>query len=260
MLVSETLMTKLSVNVNKLATLRNSREKNMPDLVQFGRDILSWGAHGLTVHPRPDGRHIRRPDVTALSAVVREFNASHGRKIEFNIEGYPSHDYLTLIKEVSPDQATLVPDPPEALTSNAGWDVTESKQFLKSVVHELKKESVRVSVFVDPFQIEDRELKDLKDLGVDRIELYTERFSDDFATPQMADTLNRYVTCARSAQALGLGLNAGHDLNQNNLGKLISTIPGIDEVSIGHALICESLIEGMETTIKNYLRILGWSR
>lgn len=253
-------MTKLSVNVNKLATLRNSREKNLPDLVEFGRDILAWGVHGLTVHPRPDGRHIRRHDVLALSAVVREFNACHKSSCEFNIEGYPSHDYLALIKETTPTQATLVPDQPEALTSNAGWNVAREEKFLRAVVQELKTDSVRVSVFVDPAELSEQDLKTLKSIGVDRIELYTEKYSDDYSTPHNSETLKRYVTCAQQAHRAGLGINAGHDLNQKNLGALIAAIPEIDEVSIGHALICESLREGMETTVKKYLRILGWAK
>ncbi|MGE0762197.1 MAG: pyridoxine 5'-phosphate synthase [Bdellovibrionales bacterium] len=251
-------MTKLSVNVNKLATIRNARGKNTPDLVQAGRDILAWGAHGLTVHPRPDGRHIRFDDVYALSGVVREFNLKSTTKVEFNIEGYPNQSFLNLVKDVQPDQATLVPDPPEALTSNAGWAVADSQKLLKSVCAELHAKKVRTSVFIDPVAMQAADYAALKEISVDRAELYTEAFADTYQTAQQDKVLNQYQECAQIIRQLGLGLNAGHDLNQKNLAALIHAIPEIEEVSIGHALICEALYLGLPTTVANYLKILGW--
>lgn len=253
-------MTKLSVNVNKLATLRNSRGKNNPDVVEFGRRILEWGAHGLTVHPRPDGRHIRTADVTALAAVVREFNQGTTQKVEFNIEGYPSQDYMNLIAEIQPDQATLVPDPPEALTSNAGWRVEHSQKLLQSVIAEIHRKGVRVSVFIEPATMSDKDYLALKTIATDRVELYTEAFAETFDSPRNHSALHQFVASAARARDLGIEVNAGHDLNQRNLGTLIKAIPEISEVSIGHALICESLTQGMEMTVTNYLRILGWRK
>jgi pyridoxine 5-phosphate synthase len=247
-------MTKLSVNVNKLATLRNARGKNQPDLTACGKDILAWGAHGLTVHPRPDGRHIRWPDVHALSQVVKTF----GQHAEFNIEGYPSREYLDLVTSVAPDQATLVPDPPEALTSNAGWLVEDSRSLLQETVQHISAAGIRVSVFIDPTNCSLKDLEFLKKIGVARIELYTESFADAFTQGLAESVLKKYMSVAEMAQQSGLALNAGHDLNQQNLKTLISAIPTIAEVSIGHALICEALYQGLPTTIGNYLRILGW--
>ena len=258
MLESAARMTKLSVNVNKLATLRNSRGKNIPDVVQLSRDILNWGAHGLTVHPRPDGRHIRFEDVRALSAVVREFNQTHKTSVEFNIEGYPSSDYLALVDETRPDQATLVPDPPEALTSNAGWRVAESQKLLTQVCTQLRQQKVRSSIFVDPATLNQADYMALSSIQVDRVEFYTEAFADAFATDKQSSVLNQYQDAAKKITAMNIGINAGHDLNQKNLGALVVAIPQISEVSIGHALISEALCEGLPTTINHYLRILGW--
>lgn len=251
-------MTKLSVNVNKLATLRNSRAKNLPDVARAGRQILEWGAHGLTVHPRPDGRHIRTTDVPALAEVVLHHRQKTGDEVEFNVEGYPSPEYLDLIEQVRPDQATLVPDPPDALTSNAGWRVEEQQELLRRVVAPLHKQKVRVSVFVDPAACRERDLDLLVEMKVQRIELYTEAFADAFGSLRESEVTEIYVKTARQAVARGLELNAGHDLNQANLGRLVTAIPQLAEVSIGHALICEALYEGLETTVQNYLRILRW--
>jgi len=250
-------MTKLSVNVNKLATLRNSRGKNLPDVGEFARRILGWGAQGITVHPRPDGRHIRSGDVIALSALVREQNASGAKRAEFNIEGYPSSDYLALVDDVRPDQATLVPDPPEALTSSAGWRLHENRNFLSQVIRHLRKANVRVSIFIEPQTMTDNDYEVLGELKPDRVELYTEAFADAFGTANESKVLALYRSAAERARELGIGVNAGHDLNQRNLAALLRAIPWIAEVSIGHALICEALDAGMESTIRAYLRILG---
>jgi pyridoxine 5-phosphate synthase len=237
-------MTKLSVNINKLATLRNARGKNNPNLIEWAEKIESYGAQGITVHPRPDERHIRRSDAFALKRTV---------KTEYNIEGYPSSDFLDLIEEIKPDQCTLVPDPPEALTSNAGWDVKKSKEILAEAMRRLKPTGVRVSVFMEPKTTSIEDLRELKLMGVHRIEIYTEDFANE---PDNEKVLESYRMLADRAVAEGLELNAGHDLNQQNLKKLISKIPEIKEVSIGHALVCEALEDGMKKTIESYLNIL----
>jgi pyridoxine 5-phosphate synthase len=246
-------MTCLSVNVNKLATLRNSREKNLPDVTLFARKILGYGAHGITVHPRPDGRHIRMADVWSLRELI---SAWPDPEIEFNIEGYPSEDFLQLIEGVRPDQATLVPDPPEALTSNAGWKLSAAESQLRPVLQRLHAAGTRVSLFVDPYQFSPEDEHALARLKPGRIELYTEKFSDEYSGPRRDEVMREYKRVSEIARRLGTGVNAGHDLNQQNLGYLIREIPWIDEVSIGHALICEALEQGMETTVCNYLRIL----
>jgi pyridoxine 5-phosphate synthase len=240
-------MTKLSVNVNKLATLRNSRGKNNPDVQKGALDIIQFGGEGITVHPRPDERHIRRSDVYGLkSTLVGEF------AVEFNIEGYPSDDFIALLEKVQPAQATLVPDPPEVLTSNAGWNVRANSDLLSSVAARLAAKGVRVSVFVDPQTMQDDDYRLLRSLGVDRVELYTEAYAESHGTPQGSRVLQTYVQAAQLARAAGLGVNAGHDLNLDNLTDLISAIPWIDEVSIGHALICDALSFGMRETIRRY--------
>lgn len=248
-------MTKLSVNVNKLAWLRNSREKNNPNLEWWGRKILEWQAHGLTVHPRPDGRHIRTPDVLQLSQIVHRWKGSP--KPEFNVEGYPSAEYFKLVQDAQPHQCTLVPDPPEALTSNAGWDFATHREFLTEVTKRLHDQGARVSLFLEPKKFDEKQAEALSQIGCDRVELYTEDYADAFAEGNLGQILPQYVLAARTATDLDLGLNAGHDLNQKNLGQLIEAIPQIDEVSIGHALICEALVQGFETTIRNYLKILA---
>lgn len=248
-------MTRLSVNVNKLATLRNSRGKNLPDVLALSKKILSYGVHGLTMHPRPDGRHIRTQDVVDLHDLVEVWNQEHDA-VEFNVEGFPSAEYLQLVGKYTPTQATLVPDPPEALTSNAGWDLKKNKALLLDLVGQLRSQGIRVSLFVDPFTFDEQQEVALKTIAPDRIELYTEKFADAFETAERASVCERYAVVARKAVDMGIGVNAGHDLNQRNLGYLIEQIPMIEEVSIGHALICEALEEGLATTIANYLRIL----
>lgn len=241
-------MTKLSVNVNKIATLRNSRGGNNPNVLKTALDIVGFGAHGITVHPRPDERHIRKTDVYALAEVLT---------VEFNVEGYPSPDFLRMMKEVKPAQCTLVPDPPEVLTSNAGWKVKEHKDFLQDVVGELKSYGCRVSLFFDPYDHKTDELKIAKNyVGADRIELYTEMYARAFHGPKRAEVTAVYRRAAEEAHRLGLGLNAGHDLDRDNLGFLVREIPTIAEVSIGHALICDALYLGLEETVRQYLECL----
>jgi len=243
-------MTKLSVNVNKLATLRNSRGKNNPDILQSTLRIIDCGAEGITVHPRPDERHIRRSDVFELAPAVKK------RGVEFNIEGYPSEDYLKLIEQVKPDQATLVPDPPEALTSNAGWDLMTHREFLRAVVARIKKLGVRVSIFMDPKDFSSETVSHLLEIKTDRIELYTEAYAENFATEKRNEVTQSYLRLAQAAHDQGIGINAGHDLDRKNLKFLVENIPFIDEVSIGHALICDALELGMRATIQAYLDCL----
>jgi pyridoxine 5-phosphate synthase len=240
-------MTKLSVNVNKIATLRNARGKNTPDVLQVSLDLIKFGAQGITVHPRPDERHIRKTDVYELKKHL---------SVEFNIEGYPSDDFLQMVAEVKPAQCTLVPDPPEALTSNAGWRVCENADLLKKATEQLHAQGVRVSVFIDPATITDADFKKLKELHVDRIELYTEAFAEHFGSSLQEKTTHVYKVAAQKAQALGLGVNAGHDLNLINLKTLAHAIPFMDEVSIGHALVADALYLGFPDTIRRYLECL----
>ena len=239
---------KLSVNVNKLATIRNSRGKNNPDVVKGALDCLAFGADGITVHPRPDERHIRRADVRALVSVLR----AQAPGVEFNVEGYPDEMYLRLLEETRPDQATLVPDPPEALTSNAGWRPREQREILESATARLKAIGCRVSVFVDPQTMEEGDYELLRAIGVDRVELYTEAFAENHGGPRAAETLDRYVGAASLARAAGLGVNAGHDLSLENLQALAHAIPWLDEVSIGHALICDALYLGLREAVGRY--------
>lgn len=245
-------MTCLSVNVNKLATLRNSREKNLPNLPASALKILSFGAAGITIHPRPDGRHIRAADIGQIQAAMK----SAYPKAEFNIEGYPSADFLEKIERYRPHQATLVPDPPEALTSNAGWNIEASESLLGTTLEKLRAWGVRSSLFIDPRTFTRFQGSPLLRLKPDRIELYTERFAEAFGTTHQSTVLDDYVLTAKFANEHGIGVNAGHDLNQKNLKLFIQSIPDIKEVSIGHALICEALEEGMANTVQNYLRIL----
>jgi len=236
-------MTKLSVNINKIATLRNARGGNTPNVRQVALDCERFGAQGITVHPRPDERHIRRSDVWDLRSVLTT---------EFNIEGYPSVDFINLVKSVKPDQVTLVPDPPEAITSSAGWDTVKNLVFLKEVVADFQSEGIRVSIFVDtnPANIEHAALS-----GADRVELYTEPYATNYPKDR-EKAVAPFVAAARLARGFGLGLNAGHDLNLDNLAYFHELIPWVDEVSIGHALISDALYFGLEDTIKRYKKQL----
>lgn len=238
--ISKTV-TRLSVNINKIATLRNARGGNNPDVIKTALDCERFGAQGITVHPRPDERHIRFSDVMQLKNVVTT---------EFNIEGYPDERYMQLIREVKPAQATLVPDKPDAITSNAGWDTVKHADFLKEIIRELKKSNVRVSVFVDPVEAM---AEGAAKVGADRIELYTEPYASGYHKNREA-AVKDYVKAARAAKEMGLGVNAGHDLDLHNLKFLKQSIPYLDEVSIGHALIADALYFGLENTIQLYLR------
>lgn len=236
-------VTRLSVNINKIATLRNARGGNNPDVVKVAIDCERFGAQGITVHPRPDERHIRYRDVIQLKDVVTT---------EFNIEGYPDERYMQLIREAKPAQATLVPDKPDAITSNAGWDTLTHRDFLKDIVQELKRANVRVSIFVDPVEAM---AEGAANIGADRIELYTEPYASNYTINREA-AVQPYTNAARAAKANGLGINAGHDLDLHNLKYLKQSIPDLDEVSIGHALISDALYYGLENTIQLYLRQL----
>ncbi len=236
-------MTHLSVNINKIATLRNARGANSPDVIKTAQDCERFGTHGITVHPRPDERHIRYSDVMQLKDVVTT---------EFNIEGYPDERYMKLIREVNPAQATLVPDPPAAITSNAGWDTVHHQEFLIRIISTIKNAGVRVSVFVDPSV---KMVEGAARIGADRIELYTGPYASQYHKDR-EHAVAPYLAAAKAARDLGLGLNAGHDLDLQNLRFLKQSIPSLDEVSIGHALICDALYFGLENTIQMYLREL----
>ena len=236
-------MTQLSVNINKVATLRNARGGQVPDLLQVAADLQKMGAQGITIHPRPDERHIRYADARALPSVITT---------EFNIEGNPNSKFIDLVLEVCPTQVTLVPDAPDALTSNAGWDTVEHQNSLKEIIERLQKAGIRTSIFVDP---DSEMVAAARDTGTDRIELYTEAYAVEYPkSPEAA--IAPFVAAAEKAQDVGLGLNAGHDLSLNNVQFFVNNIPNLLEVSIGHALISESLYLGFETVIQSYLEKL----
>ncbi|MDE6418678.1 MAG: pyridoxine 5'-phosphate synthase [Duncaniella sp.] len=236
-------MTNLSVNINKIATLRNARGENVPDLLKVAADCERFGAQGITVHPRPDERHIKRDDVYKLRPLVRT---------EFNIEGYPSEDFMELVLRVRPEQVTLVPDAPGALTSSAGWDVEPNMEFLTSIVERLREAGIRSSIFVDP---DPGAVRAAARTGADRIELYTKPYADLYPTdPERA--VAPFVEAAEAALRCGLGVNAGHDLSLVNLEWFHRHIQRLSEVSIGHALICDALYLGLEETIKRYKECL----
>ena len=236
-------MTNLSVNINKIATLRNARGGNIPDIVKVAVDCQTFGADGITVHPRPDERHIRYSDVLDLQKIITT---------EFNIEGYPSPSFMELVKAVKPCQVTLVPDPPEAITSNAGWDTFKNESFLKETIEELQSAGIRVSIFIDTNT--DNVLNAAK-TGADRIELYTEPYASNYERNRKEAVLP-FVEAAKAAKAAGLGVNAGHDLNLENLRYLKENIPWLKEVSIGHALISDALYFGLKETIRLYKECL----
>ncbi len=237
-------MTLLSVNINKIATLRNSRGGNVPNLIKVAKDCERFGAQGITVHPRPDERHIKYQDVRDLKSVL---------STEFNIEGYPGDGFVELVNENKPAQVTLVPDPPDAITSNAGWDAKCNFEFLFDVVSDFQKNGIRVSIFMDPVL---HQIEWAKKTGADRIELYTEDFAVQFRKGNK-NGIQPYKKAAKFAKEIGLGLNAGHDLNLSNLSFWANEIPEVDEVSIGHALISDSLYLGLENTIQLYKRALN---
>ncbi|WP_242156884.1 pyridoxine 5'-phosphate synthase [Aestuariivivens sediminis] len=236
-------MTKLSVNINKVATLRNSRGGNVPNVLQFAKDVQRFGAEGITIHPRPDERHIRYQDARDLKPEVFT---------EFNIEGNPVESFINLVMEVKPTQVTLVPDAVDAITSNAGWDTVKNKLFLIDVIKEFQNKGIRTSIFVDP---DLKQIEGAKRTGTDRIELYTEAFAYQYSLGNKK-AVKPYVVCAELANKLGLGVNAGHDLSLDNIAFFKNEIPGLLEVSIGHALIAESLYLGVENVIQMYLNRL----
>ena len=236
-------MTKLSVNINKLATLRNSRGGNVPDVVKSAQDIEVFGAQGITIHPRPDERHIRYQDARDLKKVV---------KTEFNIEGNPIPKFMDLVMEVIPTQVTLVPDAEDAITSNAGWDTLRHKDFLIDVISAFKEKGIRTSIFVDP---DPKMVEGAMATGTDRIELYTESYAEAFAKGNK-EGITPFVKAAEMANSLGIGINAGHDLSLDNIKFFKENIPNLLEVSIGHALICESIYLGLENVVNMYLHRL----
>ena len=236
-------MTKLSVNINKVATIRNARGGNNPDLVQFAINCERYGADGITVHPRPDERHIKKSDVFLLKKVV---------KTEFNIEGFPSKDFIDLVLKVQPNQVTLVPDPPNILTSNAGWDTIKNQNFLKKTIKKFKQSGIRTSLFV----VTDKNMiMAAKETNTDRIELYTEEYARNY-TKNRKKAIKPFIDAANLAAEINLDLNAGHDLDINNLNFFFSNVKKLKEVSIGHALICDALYFGLENTIQMYKRNL----
>lgn len=237
-------MTKLSVNLNRVALLRNSRPLTMPSVTQAAQVCMDAGAHGITVHPRPDERHIRKTDVYELKEVISE--------VEYNIEGNPFPEFMEMVRDVRPDQCTLVPDEPHQRTSDHGWDLQRDGERLKPIVAELKDLGIRVSLFMDP---EPAKMVLAKALDADRVELYTEAYASAFANGDVGRVFRQYAEAARAAQDVGLGVNAGHDLNLDNLGEFV-TIPNILEVSIGHALIADAVFLGLESTVKAYLAVL----
>jgi len=237
-------MTLLSININKIATLRNSRGGNAPNLLKVASDLQRFGAQGITIHPRPDQRHIRYKDAQALPSEITT---------EFNIEGNPIPEFVDLVLSIGPTQVTLVPDAFDALTSNAGWDTIKNNVFLKNTILKFKEAGIRTSIFLDPDVIM---IEAALSTGVDRIELYTESYAANYKTnPEAA--ISPYISAAKKISDLGLGLNAGHDLNLDNISFFAKHIPGLLEVSIGHALICESLYLGFENVIPMYLQHLS---
>lgn len=251
-------MTKLSVNLNKIALLRNSRGRDYPNVVEFANKFIDLGVDGITIHPRQDERHITQADAIALGELLE-----NNQEIELNIEGYPSDDFLTLVETIKPDQCTLVPDAPDQLTSDHGWNLQREMGFVKSSVSRLKKvklqqklqdeqdlENMRVAIFLDP---DLTQVQLVPETGADRIELYTEEYAESFSNSKNAEVLEKYRTAAQQAQKLGIEVNAGHDLDLTNLGQFL-TIDDILEVSIGHALTIECIEQGMDIVVKEYLK------
>lgn len=236
-------MTRLSVNINKIATLRNARGGNTPNVCEAAVNCERFGAEGITIHPRPDERHIRYQDVIDLNPLV---------STEFNIEGYPSKDFIDMVIDIKPDQVTLVPDPPEAITSNAGWDTVKNKDFLVEIISKFKAEGIRTSIFVDT---ELANIEGAVATGTDRIELYTEPYATNYPINKQ-EAIRPFVIAAQRASELGLEINAGHDLSLENLNFFYKNIPNLAEVSIGHALISDSLYFGLENTIQMYRKCL----
>ena len=237
------MKTKLSVNINKIATIRNARGGNNPDILKVAKDCEAFGADGITVHPRPDERHIHRADVPALQAILRT---------EFNIEGYPSKEFMDLVLRVRPSQVTLVPDKPDQITSNSGWDTEKEQEFLRDILNDLRGAGIRSSIFIDA---QPRMAEFAAKAGADRVELYTGPYAHEYAkNPEKA--IAPFLETATRVKQLGIGLNAGHDLSLENLKYFTDIIPWVDEVSIGHALVCDALYLGLEKTIEAYQNCL----
>ncbi len=236
-------MTKLSVNINKIATLRNARGGNVPDLIQVAKDIQKFGAQGITIHPRPDERHVRYQDARDLKAIITT---------EYNIEGNPLHNFIDLVLECQPTQVTLVPDAIGAITSSAGWDTVKNQSYLIEVIQEFKRNNIRTSIFVDPIN---EMIEGAQKTGTDRIELYTEAFAHEYQLGNK-NGIQPYIDVAKLAHELGLGINAGHDLSLDNIQFFNQNIPHLAEVSIGHALISEALYLGLENVVNMYLQKL----
>lgn len=236
-------MSRLSVNINKAATLRNARGGDNPNLIRFAMDCERFGAEGITVHPRPDERHVRKKDVFLLKKVI---------KTEFNIEGFPSKDFIKLVLKVKPNQVTLVPDPPDVLTSNSGWDTIKNQSFLRNIINDFRNEGIRTSIFLEPVK---EMIIAAKETKTDRVELYTESYANMFSENQ-EKAIKPFIESAELATKINLEINAGHDLNLQNLNFFSSKIKYLKEVSIGHALICDALYFGLENTIQMYKRNL----
>jgi len=239
-------MTVLSVNVNKIALLRNSRGRDFPSVIDFSKRVIGLGVRGITVHPRPDERHVTRRDIRELTSFLADYPG-----VEFNIEGYPSEDFMELVLNAKPDQCTLVPDAPEQLTSDHGWDISAHESLLSNVLGRLRDADIRSSIFLDP---DSAMVERVPGVGADRIELYTESYAQAFGSESQTAVLDSYRAAALRATECGIGLNAGHDLDLVNLGEFL-TIPAILEVSIGHALVVESLHEGVDNVVKRYLAL-----
>lgn len=246
-------MTKLSVNVNKIATLRNSRGGNIPDLSEYSRIIMDAGAHGITVHPREDERHIRRSDVFVLKKMITEYNISNKTEIEYNIEGEPSPRFRDLVLEAGPDQVTLVPVTPGEITSDHGFQLKREGEFISEYIRIFKKQGIRVSIFMET---DPENIRLAKHTRTDRIELYTGPFAEMYSDGKGMESFEEYRTAADSAISAGIGINAGHDLDTENL-KLFRKLPGLLEVSIGHRLMSKALLTGLKNTVREYLEILS---
>jgi len=242
-------MTRLSVNLNKIALLRNSRTLGIPSVTRAATIALDAGAHGITVHPRPDARHIRISDVHELASLLK-----NRPEAEFNIEGNPFHGLLDIVRKIRPHQCTLVPDDPGALTSDHGWDVKRDCARLMPVISALKSLHIRISLFIDPLP---DAMPAVRALGADRVELYTEPYARSFGTPDENHAVENYAAAARAAQHAGLGVNAGHDLNRNNLPRFLSAVPDVLEVSIGHALVADAIEAGLAQTVRDYLAVIA---
>ena len=243
-------MIKLSVNLNKIAVIRNSRGAELPSVLKAARTSIAAGCHGITVHPRPDARHIRRQDVLDLSAMLSQ----EYKRVEFNIEGYPGEEFLELVCGVRPTQCTLVPDPPDVLTSNAGWILGRDTEWLREVLSRLRSHGIRTSLFVET---DLDNIGRVKEFGADRIELYTGPYAAAFGTPQCETILKAHREAAKLSRRIGLGVNAGHDLDLKNIPPYVKNVKGLSETSIGHALISDALYMGLARTVKAYLKALG---